>query len=240
MDAKLFGQVSGNVLEEVQKVVVDNRVAIKNAVDGLEAVVAELEGTSGTFGRLINDEALGAEIDRAIRSVADTFQNLERVTAQLADGEGSIGRLLMEDSVYASLERASQNLDSLLAEAREALQSAQDPNAGTLGMLWNDRDLARELAQAVENLNSLTRGLVEGEGTLGMLLTDDQLGQNLTTLSQRLVDGEGTLGRLLNEDELYEDISATLANLRQASTQLVSTEGTIGLRDQCAKFIIRN
>ncbi|MFT5152965.1 MAG: phospholipid/cholesterol/gamma-HCH transport system substrate-binding protein, partial [Planctomycetota bacterium] len=227
-DAMLYGRVAGNVLEEVQKVVVDNQRAIKSAIDGLETIVLELQDTGGTIGKLINDEALGLDVAAAIASIAATFENLDIVTTQVAQGRGTVGKLLMEDNVYQSLEDATANLDGLFTEARSALNAAQDPTRGTLGLLWSDPTVARDLASSVSNINALTSGLAAGDGTLGRFLTDARLADNLTTLSQRLVDGDGTFGRLLNEDELYVDLAETMTNLRLATAQLNSNKGTLG------------
>ena len=228
-DVKLMGRVAGNVLEEVQAIVVDNQESIKSAIEGLVAIVRELEDTGGTIGRLINDDVLGEEVARSITSFSKTFENLDQITGQIAAGQGSVGRLLMQEEVYEQIASATRKLDALLADARDALASAQDPSRGTIGMLWSDPSLARDLASTARNLEALTQGLVDGEGTLGALLSDDRLSENLTTLSQRLVDGDGTLGRLLKEDQLYEDFAETISNLRLASAQLTTADGTIGL-----------
>ncbi len=98
-----------------------------------------------------------------------------------------------------------------------------------------DGGILRNLESAVENVQVLSQGLRDGEGTIGRLLTDDQLytdfaafAATLREVSDGIQAGQGTLGRLVKEDGLYEDASATMANLRQVSQRVADGEGALG------------
>jgi phospholipid/cholesterol/gamma-HCH transport system substrate-binding protein len=85
------------------------------------------------------------------------------------------------------------------------------------------------------DLRTLTRGLSEGEGTLGKLLSDDDaynrfvaVAENLEDVTGRLRDGEGTIGRLLTDDTLSQDLEAAVANLKDLSQRLADGQGLLG------------
>lgn len=82
--------------------------------------------------------------------------------------------------------------------------------------------------QLVKAVNGLTEDLSAGRGTLGKLISDDQLYTEtratvteLKGLVQGLRKGEGTLGRLVRDEGLYDRIDKLVA-------QVESGEGNLG------------
>ncbi len=85
------------------------------------------------------------------------------------------------------------------------------------------------LQETMENVKELTRRLRDGEGTIGKLLTDDALYTNILAVSERLSGGQGTLGKLLSsDDKLYQDLSDTVAALKETAETINRGEGTLG------------
>ena len=81
--------------------------------------------------------------------------------------------------------------------------------------------LSRSLTSTTTNLDSLTGRLNRGEGTLGQLLTNDQLFMRLNSMSDRidklfasLEQGDGTAGQLLHDKQLYENMNKTATELQ--------------------------
>ena len=71
------------------------------------------------------------------------------------------------------------------------------------------------------SIESITRRMNQGDGTLGKLSTDDQLYESLDQSLERFAafvngiqKGEGTLGLLAKDEKLYE-------NLNQLSAEMV-------------------
>lgn len=91
------------------------------------------------------------------------------------------------------------------------------------------------LTVLVRNLTEVTRGVLEGEGTLGRLVTDDVLYARLTSLSGtldrflgRATSGEGFLGRMLEDEALYDRLASAVASLDSVTGAVATGEGTLG------------
>jgi len=60
---------------------------------------------------------------------------------------------------------------------------------------------------------------------------------NLRTISQNLADGNGTLGQLMSGDDMaFQDLEATLAAVRSISESISEGEGTLGRLVRDAKL----
>jgi phospholipid/cholesterol/gamma-HCH transport system substrate-binding protein len=96
-------------------------------------------------------------------------------------------------------------------------------------------DIIEELGAAVTEFKEMTRKISAGEGTLGRLLSDDDMYEslkmmvdNLNTVSVKLANGEGTIGRLINEDTVYNEVQNIVSNLSSVSERLAAGQGTLG------------
>jgi phospholipid/cholesterol/gamma-HCH transport system substrate-binding protein len=96
-------------------------------------------------------------------------------------------------------------------------------------------DLAGEVGDGVENLSALIADIRGGRGTVGKLMTDDQLYTELQrfaasagALTDGLRSGRGTLGRLLNDRRAAESLEAALANVDTMTRRISEGEGSIG------------
>ncbi|QHI67928.1 MlaD family protein [Tichowtungia aerotolerans] len=96
-------------------------------------------------------------------------------------------------------------------------------------------DILQELGDAVGEFKAMTRKVTAGEGTLGRLLSDDEMYKslktmvdNLNVISAKLSNGEGTIGKLIQDETIYNDVQKTVANLSDVSERLVNGKGTLG------------
>jgi phospholipid/cholesterol/gamma-HCH transport system substrate-binding protein len=127
-------------------------------------------------------------------------------------------------------ESATQSLgqiNSLLADIRGG--------KGTVGKLFTDDDLYKEINEFVASAQVVAAGIRQGQGTLGKLIRDpgaynslNAALTNLTDITARINAGEGSLGRLLKDDAMAKSLSATTGNLEQVSAKLNKGEGTAG------------
>jgi phospholipid/cholesterol/gamma-HCH transport system substrate-binding protein len=106
---------------------------------------------------------------------------------------------------------------------------------GTIGKLFTDEAVYRELDAFIQSANQVTASINRGRGTLGKLTNDpqayDQLNAalaNLRQITERINAGEGSLGRLLHDDALAKSLSATSQNFEQVSGRLTRPDNTAG------------
>jgi phospholipid/cholesterol/gamma-HCH transport system substrate-binding protein len=96
-------------------------------------------------------------------------------------------------------------------------------------------DLASEVGEGVGNLSALIADIRAGRGTVGKLMTDEQLYAELNrfavsarTLTDSLRSDRGTLGRLMNDRRAAESLEASLANIQTLTGRINAGEGSIG------------
>jgi len=133
-------------------------------------------------------------------------------------------------------ENATQTLEqatALLKEIREG--------KGTVGKLFTDDQMYREMSALVASTEAVADSINKGHGTVGMLLRDpgayrkaDAALANLQEMTRRINAGEGSIGRLLKDEQLAKSIGAASGNIEQVTGRLSRGEGTAGklLTDQ--------
>jgi phospholipid/cholesterol/gamma-HCH transport system substrate-binding protein len=142
---------------------------------------------------------------------------------------------------YVPTGRAVGSLSDVATQATRGLEEATKLIAGiregrgTVGRLFTDERLYREINQFVDAAENVARNLSEGRGTIGRLTSDPTAARalegslrNLEVVTGRIRQGEGSLGRLLNDDALAKSLSSTTANLDAVSGRLSRGEGTAG------------
>jgi phospholipid/cholesterol/gamma-HCH transport system substrate-binding protein len=106
---------------------------------------------------------------------------------------------------------------------------------GTVGRLFTDEQLYRDVNSFVDSAQVVAGYLSKGQGTIGMLVRDPaayrQLNaalKNLQDMTDRINAGEGSLGQFLKDDKLAKSLSSASGNLDQISARLNRGEGTVG------------
>jgi phospholipid/cholesterol/gamma-HCH transport system substrate-binding protein len=96
-------------------------------------------------------------------------------------------------------------------------------------------DLTNTAGQGLEELNGLLRDMRQGRGTIGKLVTDDQLYTAMRRfvasaedVARGIQQGRGTVGRLLRDPKAAQALEASLANLESLTRQINSGQGSIG------------
>lgn len=88
----------------------------------------------------------------------------------------------------------------------------------------------------VRSMYAITSRLERGEGTLGLLLTENDLyvrleagAAQLETALREVNRMEGTLGRLIRDPALYDQLDRAIARMDSIGALLLHGEGTLGL-----------
>ena len=94
------------------------------------------------------------ETPRDVMALAsDLAADLKDITGKINMGRGTLGKLVNDDTLY-------NDARDIVSELKAAV---------------NERGLVKNMESSMENLNEITTKINEGEGTLGMLIGDEEL-----------------------------------------------------------------
>jgi len=150
------------------------------------------------------------------------------------------GTPLKDGDVIKSKKPAS-HLSDVTETANEGIVEAtallKDIRAGkgSVGKLFTEDKLYRDLNAFVDSANAVTASINKGKGTLGRLTNDsrayDELQASLANLretTRRINAGEGSIGQLLKDEKLAKSLTAASTNLEQVSGRLNRGDNTAG------------
>jgi phospholipid/cholesterol/gamma-HCH transport system substrate-binding protein len=133
-------------------------------------------------------------------------------------------------SIAAVTEQATVGIE----EATALLKDIR-AGRGTVGKLFTDDSVYRELDTLLRSSEAVITQIGRGRGTLGRLTTDPALYnetsaavRNLNEVIARIRSGEGTLGQLLNDPTLAKSLTSTSQNIEGMTARLNRGEGTAG------------
>jgi phospholipid/cholesterol/gamma-HCH transport system substrate-binding protein len=96
-------------------------------------------------------------------------------------------------------------------------------------------DITAQAGQGIDELTGLIGDVRKGKGTIGKLITDEQLYAELNqfvatagTLTRELQQGRGTLGRLLKDPKAAQSLEASMKNVEEMTRRINAGEGSIG------------
>lgn len=172
----------------------------------------------------------------------------DATTATLQDGD----RIeVIETADFNDIMRQVGDLGERFGSVADSFAGFGGDDMGSLfsnlnGLVTDNRE---RIDGIVANLETITRQLSAGEGTLGKLIADDSAYDELVAMvaeiqaaaadARTLIadagtvltdvrEGGGTVGRLLYDDALANELEATMVNIRSFSEKLNSGEGTLG------------
>jgi len=204
----------------------DTRGMIKSAGFLGNQLVEMLPGAA--TGSLADGDTIDLGRSSDIMSMASSLGDetgvlLERVQAVLSEQ--------MVENLNASSEAftaAMRELEDLMRTERASVHSLLanlDAATAQLAELAGSPELDRSLA----NLDTLSTRLAAASANF------DTTTASLATITTRLADGEGTLGKMLTDDELYDGLTETLANLQAASEEIALL--TKDIRDRPDRYL---
>lgn len=142
---------------------------------------------------------------------------------------------------YVPSKPASGTIAEVATQATMGLEEATAMLAdiragrGTIGKLFTDETLYREINTFVAAAEGVAQSVSQGRGTLGRLVNDPAAAkaleaslQNLEAVTARIRAGEGSLGRLLNDDAMSKSITSATNNLDAITGRINRGEGTAG------------
>jgi phospholipid/cholesterol/gamma-HCH transport system substrate-binding protein len=173
-----------------------------------------------------NVTILGAKPVDMIAELARAVGGFQAMADAANAGEGTLGKLLKDEAVYNNIVQVSEDLKKIMERVEGGESSLGKLLAKDDGQLYEDGKVL------MANLRSISQNLADGKGTLGQLMSGDDLAfhdlqatlASARSISESINKGEGTLGRLVRDAKLYdeatllvEDVRAAVDDLREAS-----------------------
>jgi phospholipid/cholesterol/gamma-HCH transport system substrate-binding protein len=153
---------------------------------------------------------------------------------------GSGGTVIPEWG-YVKSGRAVGSLTDVATQATEGIEQLTAVLAdirggrGTVGQLFTNDSLYRELNSLVAAAEDVAQSINSGRGTIGRLANNPAAAQALETTMQNLQDvtariraGEGSLGKFLNDDTLSRNLTSMSSNVDAITGRLSKGQGTAG------------
>jgi phospholipid/cholesterol/gamma-HCH transport system substrate-binding protein len=147
----------------------------------------------------------------------------------------------LKDGDYITAGRTPGQVADVAESARVSLDSVnallQDVRSGkgTVGKLFTDDQLYKEITAFVNAAEGVTDNLRAGRGTLGMLLKDPAAYQRLNASLESLEEitrgiraGEGSLGVLVTDDAMAKSFKAASSNIEDVTGRLKRNDNTMG------------
>ena len=142
-----------------------------------------------------------------------TLGSVSLLGESAVDITASSGGTPIPDWGYVRSRRPSGSLANVAEQASAGLEEAGElvkdirAGRGTVGRLFTDEALYRELTGLVQSAETVANNINQGRGTLGRLVNDPAAAralegslENLQVLTARIRAGEGSLGKLLTDD----------------------------------------
>jgi phospholipid/cholesterol/gamma-HCH transport system substrate-binding protein len=201
-------------------------------VTGVEFADSEVQVTLG-----INNENRERITDHSRASIGSLSLLGEPIIEIMPSSEGRP----LQDGDYIQTARTSGQIADVAAGATATLEQASAlikeirAGKGSVGKLFTDDQMYRELSAFVGSAQAVANGLQQGRGSLGLLIKDPAAYReanaalaNLQEMTRRINAGEGSLGKLLNDDALARSLTSAGAKADTLLDGLQRGEGTAG------------
>ena len=153
---------------------------------------------------------LRSKTDQLIAGVDEILTNMKKVF----EDDATLGLPSTFESInrtFSTLENTAIQLDSLIVENREVLNSVM---TNLDGLAENLNKNNSELSNIIKNFSNVSDSLVAADiaGTLGKA---DLALDNITDITDNVNNGKGSLGKLMVSDSLYNGLVASSVELQE-------------------------
>ena len=215
--------------------------------EGAPVRVAGVEVGSVTAVDLVGDrvdvsmEVLKENQPRITSTSVATLGSVSLLGEAALDITASSGGTPIQEWGYVRSRPASASFQNVADSANTSIEEVtallKDIRAGkgTMGRLFTDEALYRELTTLVSSAEAVASNMNQGRGTIGRLMNDPAAARslegsldNLQAVTARIRAGEGSLGKLLNDDALATSLKSATGNLDSFTGKINRGEGTLG------------
>jgi phospholipid/cholesterol/gamma-HCH transport system substrate-binding protein len=139
---------------------------LNTTIGDLQRILAKLSEGQGTAGKLLSDTSLYEHSQRALEKLETVADKSIGALSKVEKGEGTLGKLVSSEDFYRRAGRALDDLSQLIGKLNN--------QNGTLAKLA-DPTLYRRLDDLTTRGEQVLRKIQNGEGTIGKLVTQDEL-----------------------------------------------------------------
>ncbi|MEC3880943.1 MlaD family protein [Parapedobacter sp. 10938] len=177
-DSAVYAKEGDELPAGIQKNIMEQVEPIQKKAQDIAAV---LDSVLNSINNTINKD-FQQDFNRSINSIANSLQNLEGITRQLD------GLVVSERNRISDIVGNVESITSNLKENNERIGSVL-ANLNTITDQVAKADFAQTITsanKAMADFQSITDRINQGQGSIGMLLNDEQLYENLNQASKNL------------------------------------------------------
>jgi phospholipid/cholesterol/gamma-HCH transport system substrate-binding protein len=183
--------------------------AIRNLEGDVSAALRSITKTSDDMGAMIR--SVNGIVNDNEGQIQRIIANTDQAVMQLRNTIAGADQLISDPLLRENLKKTINNLPIVLDDLSTAIGGIKNTMQLADRNLTNLEGLTKPLGERGPQLvESLDRSVAQVDGVL----------RQVSQFAAALNSSQGTLSRLMNDPKLYDDVSATVANLKQLSTKL--------------------
>lgn len=211
--------------EEFQ--VVTEPTDTEKVLETMSVVAQDLQVLTREARKKIVDEKGAEKIENIIDNANTSFKDLKEI---LGTNKEKI------NTIASNTVQTTKDLSDITTRNKEKINRTVDEMEKFSKSMDKTSD---KFARAATELESLTKDVRQGRGTLGKMVTDETLYRDaqglmrdLRGLSRSIQYGPGTVGRLINDPEMYYEARRAIRNMNKTAEDIseatpISTLATI-------------
>lgn len=169
----LAGHAVGTDLGNITTTAGETLERMNQALREIQKVLVRLNDGQGTAGRVLSDSTLYDRSTQVLGKLEAAADKAVGILSKVERGDGTIGLLLSDTELYTRANRAVKDLNELSARLAN--------KDGTLTKL-SDPELYQRIETLTRRGEALLGKVERGEGTVGKLVTNDDLYQRADKL----------------------------------------------------------
>jgi len=131
----------------------------------------------------VNIAKIIEETEAVMGYMKDLTKNFSEIFAKVNQGEGSIGRLINDDKLYNSAVSITQTADKSLSAITARLNEISDIIISTSGTI---KSILTDVDKTIVDVQRIISKVDNGEGALGKLIGDKNMGDSIKTIITNL------------------------------------------------------
>jgi phospholipid/cholesterol/gamma-HCH transport system substrate-binding protein len=204
-------------------------------------------------GERITRTQVPMDMDQVFQQVGDIAEDISTVTRRIAgalgDEEVQNLRKIVENVLHLSeglnelvsrnLEDISDIVSNINAFSADLRELTQENKAGITRIVSNLEQASEDMMVTMVEMDRILTDIAEGEGALGLMISDKEMGEDLRTtvaslrnVSQRIDEGKGTIGMLINDETMAEDLDQTVQRLNALLTRQEQFRTTVDVSSE--------